>query len=518
MKEEIKSELTPVQIPQFQETEGVIRKKAESVEKEPKLSNVFYAMPFIGKGYEELVETRTTLREKMKSYSLDLTEQFVGVEEKEKYEAHEYGPLFIAKKDHDLIKSSGLVIADYEGHSIGRDCEIVIAKEVFDKRVIAVVPDPHMQNHPWIRLYSDYIVSTQEEAFELSKKLSVFNLSSELSKLSREQKDTTDVQLAELLKKEGLPAMEELLPTELKRRWKILFGDEYEKVLETSYNPLPKTLRVNTMKIDQKQFEEIAKKYSWNIKPLKFSPRAFRLPVKTRPRFGALPEYREGMFYVQELASMLPAVALEPKPGEKILDIAAAPGSKTTQMSEIMEDTGEILANDNSEERLEVLQKAVERHKLTNIKYHLGDGAVLGDMYPEAFDKVMVDAPCSSEGIIRYKAHKFFEWYLLSVYRLTEIQKELIESGYKALKPGGTLVYSTCTFGPEENEAIVDHLIKKYPDAEVVPLEFEGVKTRKGLTKWEHRDFDKSVEGTVRLYPQDNDSIGFFIAKVKKKK
>ena len=137
-------------------------------------------------------------------------------------------------------------------------------------------------------------------------------------------------------------------------------------------------------------------------------------------------------------------------------------------------------------------------------------------MYPEAFDKVMVDAPCSSEGILRYKAHKFFEWYLLSIYRMTEIQKQLIDSGYKALKSGGTLVYSTCTFGPEENEAIADYLIKKYPSAKIEPIEFAGVKTRPGLTTWEHFEFDKTVANALRLRPNENNSVGFFLVKLKK--
>lgn len=483
---------------------------------DPRLKRVFYAMPFTGKSYDEILEVRSRLKKKIEAAGLELLEQFVGIEEKDKYEAHAYGPLFIAKKDHDLLKSAGIVIADYSDHSVGRDCEIVIGKEIFDKRIIAIVPNTHMQNHPWVRLYSDYIVSNQDEAIELAKKLCRFNLSAEISKLSRQQKDTTDDQIDNLLKSEGVDSVAELFPTELKRRWQQLFGDGYTSIVKASFDSLPKTLRVNTLHSNAEELKEIANKYSWDITPLEFSDRAFKLSVSPIPNFGQVPEYQEGKFYIQQLASMLPAIALDPKPGEKILDIAAAPGSKTTQMAEMMEDKGEILANDNSEERMEILKRAVERHKLTSIKFHLGDGAVLGDMYPEAFDKVMVDAPCSSEGILRYKAHKFFEWYLLSIYRMTEIQKQLIDSGYKALKSGGTLVYSTCTFGPEENEAIADYLIKKYPSAKIEPIEFAGVKTRPGLTTWEHFEFDKTVANAMRLRPNENDSVGFFLVKLKK--
>ena len=480
------------------------------------LKRVFYAMPFTGKSYEEILEIRSQLKNKIEDVGLELVEQFIGVEEKDKYETHAYSPLFIVKKDRDLLKSADIIISDYSSDSIGRDCEIVIGKEILDKRVIAIVPDPHMQNHPWIRLCSDYIVSSQDEAIGLAKKLSQFNLSTEISKLSREQKDTIDKQIDKILSSAGVEDIVKLFPTELKRRWKQLFGDEYNDVVRASFAFLPAFFRVNTLSSTPEELKAIAKKYSWKITPLKFSDRAFKLDLSPVPNFEELPEYQEGKFYIQQLASQLPAIALDPQPGEKILDIAAAPGSKTTQMAEMIRDQGEILANDNSEERMEILKNAAERQKIKCIKFHLGDGSMLGNAYPEYFDKVMVDAPCSSEGILRYKAHKFFEWHLLGVYRATEVQKRLIDSGYKALRSGGVLVYSTCAFGPEENEAIADYLIKKYPSAKIESVEFAGVKTKKGMTQWSHLKFDESVAKSVRLQPNKNDSVGFFLVKIKK--
>lgn len=477
---------------------------------------IFYAMPFTGKTYEEIVEERSRILSTAKSFGLDIIEQFVGIEEKEKFESHAYGPLFIAEKDHNLIKASDLLIADFENHSIGRDCEIIMAKEILDKRVISIVSDSHMKNHPWVRLYSDYIVLNQNEAFKLASKLSQFTLSSQISQLSREEKDKIDLQITELLNNKNLSTILELLPTELKRRWQILFGYEYQTIIEYSFKELPKTLRVNTLKSDIQKFSEIVNNYSWKLTPLEISPTAFRLSTGTKIIFDDIPEHREGLFYVQELASMLPTIALDPKPTETILDIAAAPGSKTTHMSQLMENKGEILANDISAERLEKLKNIVERLGVRNVKYHLGDGTTLGDTYPESFDKVMIDGPCSNEGIIRYKAHKFFEWTLLQIYQLIKIQKNLLESGYKALKPGGVLVYSTCTYSPEENEAVIDYLLRKYPSIDVVPIKFNGIKTRNGLTKWEHSSFSERVTNTLRVYPQDNNSIGFFIAKIVK--
>jgi NOL1/NOP2/sun family putative RNA methylase len=486
---------------------------------DPRLKRIFYAMPFTGKSYDLIAKERRAIKKALQRLGLELSEQFLGVEDKEKFEAHAYGPLHIAKKDHDLMKQSGVIIADYSGDSIGRDCEIVIAKEVLDRRVIAIVPDKHMQNHPWIRLYSDYIVGTQAEAFKLAQKLSGLSLSAEVSKLSRAQKDKLDEQLAEMLKRsDPVQVSSSLFPTELQRRWKALFGAEYQNVIRTSYKPLPTILRRNPLKLSHQGLMEIARKYSWKLTRLQFSDKAYRLelPLGEAITLWKLPEYLEGKFYVQQLASQLPAVVLDPKAGDRVLDIAAAPGSKTTQMAELMEDKGEVLANDNSSERLEVLKAVVNRQGLTNVNVHLGDGATLGDQYTEQFDKVMVDAPCSSEGILRYKAHKFLEWYLLGIYRETEMQRRLLESGYKALKPGGTLVYSTCTYGPEENEAIVDWLLKQHPDARIEPVALKGVKTHPGLTEWEHTNFDQSLRKARRLLPTENNSTGFYLAKLTK--
>ena len=475
-------------------------------------------MPFTGKSYEQIVKERKFIQKMAASFGLELQEQFLAIETKQKFEKHAYGPLFIAEKDHRLIKNSDILIADYHGHSIGRDCEIAIAKEVFDKRIISVVPDPHMQNHPWIRLYSDYIVSSQDEAFSLAKKLYSFSLSSEVSKLSRKQKDTIDIQVDELAKKDGNDAVVNLFPTELNRRWKNLFGKDYKKVLDYCFKPLPKTLRVNTLKTNIQKFKKIALKYQWKLDNLGFSSTAFRLPSNLRPKFGEIPEHQQGLFYVQELASMIPVFVLNPKPGEKVLDIAAAPGSKTTQAAQLMENKGQILANDISSERLDVLKNAIKRLGIKIIKTNLGDGIKLGEIHKNKFDKVLVDVPCTNEGILRYKAHKFFEWNLLLMYHLTRDQRELIKSGFEALKVGGTLVYSTCSYAPEENEQVVDHLLKTYPNADITEIMIKGIKTRKGLTKWEHLDFDKRLSKTARVFPQDNDSIGFYVAKIIKNK
>lgn len=478
---------------------------------------IFYAMPFTGKTYEQIVNERKRLNNLAKSFNLQLLEQFIAIEEKKKFESHAYGPLFIAQKDFNLISQADLIIADYNQASIGRDYEIAVAKEEYDKRCIAVVSDNYMQNHPWIRLYNDYIVSTPQEAFSLAQKLSSWPLASEVSKLTRSQKDEIDLKINQVIKNDtSLHLLIRLLPTELKYRWQNLFGFEYENVLKFSFKLLPRIIRINTLKINKREIFKIAKKYSWILKSLKFSPIAYEALSKSN-NFETIPEYERGYFYIQQLSSMLSAIALNPKPGEKILEIGAAPGSKTTQIAQLMKNKGEILANDVSSERLAILKKAIKRLGIKTVKTYLGDGSVLGEEYPEQFDRVLVDAPCSNEGIIRYKPHKFFEWNLLLIHHLTGIQQNLLESGFKVLKPAGTLVYSTCSFGPEENEAIVDSLLKKYPSADIKPIKFKNVKTRAGLRKWDNYEFDTRLKDSVRIYPQDNDSVGFFIAKIIKR-
>jgi len=481
---------------------------------------IFYAMPFTGRPYKEIVKYRKKIRELATKYNLDLLEQFVGVEKKDRFENHGYPPLFIAKKDHSLIRMAHVVIVDFSGSSIGRDCEIVVAKEILDKRVISVVPDGHMRNHPYLRLYSNYVVNKVEEAFALSQQLAQFPLPETMSGFTREQKDETDLSVAEYLKKGGVNGLTKFLPTELQRRWKALFGSEYREVLDWSFKAFAsKAVRVNRLKSSTQEFFSTVEKYKWNPSSLDSIDleNVFRIQdIPGTSRFGTTPEFRNGLFYVQDLASILAPIALDPKPGDQVLDLGAAPGSKTTQMAEMMRNRGKILAVDICASRMDDLQKVVDRMGVGIVTTLVVDGRTIGDEFPKVFDKVLVDGPCSCEGIFRYKAHKFLEWDLLNIYKLTDIQLGLLNSGYKVLKPGGTLVYSTCTYAPEENEAIVDELLKMESSAKLETIHLGGIKTRPGLTEWEHQKYDKRLSGAVRIVPQDNDTIGFFIAKITK--
>jgi NOL1/NOP2/sun family putative RNA methylase len=235
-----------------------------------------------------------------------------------------------------------------------------------------------------------------------------------------------------------------------------------------------------------------------------------------RPALGKRIEHFIGLIYVQEAASMAPPLVLKPEPGERVLDMAAAPGSKTTQMAAMMGNTGIIIANDPSPTRVRGLIGNVDRAGCLNVAVCRMDGLGLGRSLAGACDKVLVDAPCSSEGTIRKSAQALDRWSVAAVRRFPSIQKRLIAAGYHALRPGGFMVYSTCTVAPEENEAVVAHLLSRHPEAEVCDADLPGMKMRPALVEWEREQFPKVVSRCRRILPQDNDTEPFFVARIRR--
>ncbi|MCX8015173.1 MAG: NOL1/NOP2/sun family putative RNA methylase, partial [candidate division WOR-3 bacterium] len=213
-----------------------------------------------------------------------------------------------------------------------------------------------------------------------------------------------------------------------------------------------------------------------------------------------------------------PPIVLNPKPDEKILDVAAAPGSKTTQIAQMMNNTGLIVANDISQKRLNALIFNIERMGVINTVVIRRTGQSLGHILANYFDKVLLDAPCSLEGIVASTPKTLDKWTESSIKRLSKIQKGLINSAFKCLKPNGILVYSTCTFAPEENEEVIDYLISSNANAICEPIIIANLKTRPALLEWRSKVFNDQVKNCVRIYPQDNNCEGFFVAKIRKAK
>lgn len=235
---------------------------------------------------------------------------------------------------------------------------------------------------------------------------------------------------------------------------------------------------------------------------------------------GRALEHILGYYYIQEISSMLPVLVLDPKPGEKVLDLCASPGSKTTQIAARMNNQGLIIANEVKLDRVKILSANLERCGVMNVILTRRDGIALCNKFEKEkifFDKILVDAPCSGEGTIRSSPKTFEMWNIKTVEYLSKLQKALISSAIKILKPNGTLIYSTCTHSPEEDEEIIDFALRNFKDIKIEKIELP-VKMRKGITKWKEKEYIEDVKLSCRIYPQDNNTEGFFLAKIRRLK
>ncbi|AZG73057.1 16S rRNA (cytosine(1407)-C(5))-methyltransferase RsmF [Shewanella livingstonensis] len=273
--------------------------------------------------------------------------------------------------------------------------------------------------------------------------------------------------------------------------------------------PLRKSIRVNTLKICTLQFISIMTQAGWQLSPIPWCEDGFWIEGKDDIQLGNAIEHIQGLFYIQEASSMLPPTALfsNQEPAEIVLDVASAPGSKTTQIAALMNNSGLLVANEYSASRVKVLHANVLRMGASHTALTHFDGRVFGEYLFESFDAILLDAPCGGEGTVRKDPLALKHWDIEDVTAIGETQKDLIESAFLALKPGGTLVYSTCTLSQLENQHICQHLQQTYPDAvEFISLAslFEGAE--KACTE----------EGFLHVWPQIYDSEGFFVAKIRK--
>lgn len=319
-------------------------------------------------------------------------------------------------------------------------------------------------------------------------------------------------------KVQSLRKTETLFPPDfIERLSSIIPSSKYQEVLASFTIKRPTTLRANTLKIKGFELRKRLADKSILINPVPWSKEAFILAKITLRDLEKTSEYLEGFIYVQSLSSMIPAIVLAPKPGEKVLDIAAAPGSKTTQMASMMQNTGEILANDSSPIRVLKLKANLERQSATIVTVDQKPGERMWMEYPEYFDKVLVDVPCSMEGrfsLVERDSTK--RWSLKNIGRLSHEQKYILRSAISSAKVGATIVYSTCTLAPEENEEVIDWILEKEKGKIIVePISLPQLNTTTALSTWKGRTYKKEVEKTVRILP-NREMEGFYIAKLKK--
>lgn len=298
------------------------------------------------------------------------------------------------------------------------------------------------------------------------------------------------------------------------------FLAEMAKILPSSLNmedfvaacqrPLRKSIRVNTLKISIDEFLIRAAEKGWQLESVPWCEEGFWIEAdESIVPLGNTAEHMSGLFYIQEASSMMPVAALFQTGDlyDSVLDMAAAPGSKTTQIAARMNNQGVLVANEFSSSRVKVLHANIERCGVRNAALSNYDGRVFGGWLPEQFEAVLIDAPCSGEGTVRKDADAMKNWSKESVISIAETQKDLIESAFHALKPGGVMVYSTCTLSREENQEVCLHLKETFGDL----VEFDNLthlfpEAEKAITE----------EGFLHIFPQVYDCEGFFVARLRK--
>ena len=272
------------------------------------------------------------------------------------------------------------------------------------------------------------------------------------------------------------------------------------------------TLRVNNLKYNIQDLMRYFKDINIKFERVLWYKDALVIKNATEKDIQKLEIYKEGKIYLQSLPSMVPPLVLNPKEGEKVLDLTAAPGGKTTQMASIMNGKGYILANELDKLRCERLKYNVEMQGANIVEVINERGEKLGEKYQEQFDKVLLDAPCSGEGRFTiYNVQSYKQWSEKTVNELVKVQKKLFKSAYEALKPGGTLVYSTCTLNRQENENIIEWALDNFEiKQEEVKLEV------KQMMPAFNTDSNKEISKAKRILPS-KEMEGFFVAKFIKK-
>ncbi len=271
------------------------------------------------------------------------------------------------------------------------------------------------------------------------------------------------------------------------------------------------TLRVNTLRASVPAILALFRERAVKHERVRWYPDAFVLRDLRERDVEPWEAYREGHVYLQSLSSMVPALALGPRPGERILDLAAAPGSKTTQMAALMENSGSICANDVDPIRAQRLAYNLRLQGARIAEVRVGRGEKLGEELRDTFDRVLVDVPCSGEGrFVVFEPATSRSWSTKTVAECVRLQRRLLASGTGALKPGGALVYSTCTLNLDENERVIQWALDTLP-LEVQKLSLAIPGTYEGMA----RGLDPRISRALRIFP-DAQREGFFVCLLRK--
>lgn len=302
------------------------------------------------------------------------------------------------------------------------------------------------------------------------------------------------------------------LPYMVERYLSFLGAEETLKMLEANEKPLPSTLRVNSLKIETDVLRKRLEKKGFKLEPLLWLDYGFRI-LNEPLNLGSLHEFLQGHYYLQNVASMLPPIILNPRPGETLVDMCASPGGKSTHLAQIMENQGRLILIEKNRKRLRALDLNLRRMGVQNsVLYHM-DAIQLSKLKLKA-DKILLDAPCTGEGLIREDPSRKISRTPQDLERLSQVQKQLLTAGLAELKIGGKLLYCTCSIAPEENELVIQKVLKNKPQYQISPIDKAyGVP---GLTKVYGKSLIPELKQSRRIYPHKHDTIGFFMCLVEK--
>ena len=301
------------------------------------------------------------------------------------------------------------------------------------------------------------------------------------------------------------------LPQSFLDSMKEILGEDYEAFLTGFDGQRQYGLRVNTLKMNLEEFERIA---PFHLKKVPWISNGYFYEAEDVP--AKHPFYSAGLYYLQEPSAMTPASRLKVQPGERVLDLCAAPGGKATELGAALQGEGLLVANDINTARARALLRNLELFGISNSFVTNEPPHVLAERFPEFFHKIMVDAPCSGEGMFRKNPAVVDSWQEKGPEYFSKLQREIIVQAADMLLPGGMMFYSPCTFSPLENEKTITHLLKERPDMEVIPMEdYEGF--AEGLTSYRGEVFDESCKLCRRIWPHKMSGEGHFMALLHKK-
>lgn len=308
-----------------------------------------------------------------------------------------------------------------------------------------------------------------------------------------------------------------MLPEQFIDRLGALYGVVSQDIIASFSEPRRISVRVNTIVSSDDEVLKAFSSINAACTPIKGIEHAYTVESTSMRTITDMPAYLNGAFYIQNASSMLPAVILGAVAGDTVLDIAAAPGSKTTHIAALMENKGRIVANDVSRDRLYKLEANLKRCGVKNCTTLNVRAETLWHQYPEYFDKTLVDAPCSMEGTFRSDDPDTYEgWSTKHIKRLSSQQKWMLRAAISATKPGGVIVYSTCTLAPEENEEVIDWILtKEKGKVEIDPIEIDLVPSTPACSSWRSKKYNHDLTGALRIIPGAIFE-GFFVARLKK--